>query len=285
MASSNASLRSFLISRLNDEGRGDLAQKLVKCSEVFQLTCTCCGKTKKIERGCKKRWCPVCAPKITAERVSRFAYAAGLLKWPLAVTLTGPNTQHVTGEIKKMRKALFAFRRTKLWGGNVNGGIVSFEVTNTGKGWHVHCHLLVDARWLAIRTRAPRTSDTKPIVRALCASAHRELSAAWAKCLGIPHAVTWAERAWGKALLETIKYNVKPAELLECEDDIGPLIDEMHRMQLVNGFGTCYGLTKKWRAEEKAKKQAAECDECGGRENWIPSDVIGYALHMGRKYI
>lgn len=285
MASKNASLRSFLISRLEDEGRGDLAQKLVKCSEVFQMTCTCCGKVKKIEHGCKKRWCPVCAPKITAQRVSRFSFAAGLMKWPLAVTLTGPNVANITGAIKRMRAALSKFRRSTFWGGTTKGGIVSFEVTNHGKGWHVHCHLLIDCEWLALSTPRPRRAEPTARKRQLLRAAHEELSAAWGRCLGLASAVTWVERAYGKALLETVKYCVKPADLLDCCQEIGPLIDEMHRAQLVNGFGSCYGLTKKWKAEEAAKKVATECEECGGLENWIPSDVLGYALHVGRKYV
>jgi hypothetical protein len=212
------------------------------------------------------------------------------MQWPLAVTLTGPNVSEITGSIKRMRKALFRFRKNKFFGGNVAGGVTSFEVTNEGRGWHVHCHLLVDCRWLALNTRPPRTSDTRTTVRELCACAHRELSAQWGRCLGLPEAVTWAERAYGKALIETLKYNVKPAQLIECQDEIAPLIDEMHRMQLVSGFGTCYRLGAKWKKEDLDNRPPTVCDQCEAKDSWIAADSIRFhspkgQIGDGRKHV
>jgi Replication protein len=236
--------------------------------------CTNCGETKVVDKGCKRRWCPCCVGKITAQRLSRFAFAGSQLQWPLAVTLTMPNTANGGTCIKELRKALSRFRRTPLWGGKVSGGVCSIEVTNTGKGWHPHAHLLVDARWLSLTTRAPRSSDSRAVADDLKQRAHAELSEAWAKCLHIPQAVVWVERAWGKALLETIKYVVKPADLLECRGKIGPLIHSMHHARMVNGFGTCYGMTKEWRKEERAARPACQCESCLGIGTITPESAI-----------
>lgn len=268
MASSNAHLRDVLKFRLIDEGRPDLVKKLVQCAETFKIICTCCGKSKEVERGCKKRWCPVCAPKITGERVARYSGAAARMQWPMSVTLTALNTPEAQGCIKHLRACLTKFRRQKFWTRNVVGGITSIEVTNRGNGWHPHGHSLVDAQWLALETRAPRSSDSSTKVRQLCSSAHRELSAAWAAVLDQTEAVTWVNRAWGKALLECVKYAVKPAELIDCQDRIGPIIDEMHHTKLVTGFGTCYKMAKKWADEDAANIPLAKCDECGQSETY-----------------
>jgi hypothetical protein len=299
VASKNATLREALKFRLTSEGRGDLAQILEKCAKVFQITCLCCGKKKEVEEGCKKRWCPVCAPKITGERVARFSRAASEMEWPLAVTLTGPNVQNIAGQLRAFRAAIKRFRRQKFWGSNVTSGIVSFETTHLTReerikrglastdptGWHVHAHLLVDSRWLALRTRCPRRGDTKATVHRLCEAAHRELSEEWGRCLGLPSAVTWVERAYGKALLETVKYAVKPAELIECAGRASDLIDEMKNMKLVNGFGTMHGQVTRWKKEDAEARGPTTCDECGGVEHWMPSDVLNFRLSRGAKWI
>lgn len=238
-----------------------------------------------VERGCKKRWCPVCAPRISAERIAKYCYAATAMQWPLAVTLTTANTPEAQGSIRSFRKALSKFRRTKFWSGNVKGGLLSLEVTNTGNGWHVHAHLLVDARWLALRTPHPRTSDSKPTVKAKLRAAHDELSQHWAACLNQPSAIVWAERAYGKALLETVKYAVKPSDLINSPDPIAPIIREMHRLQLVNGFGTCYGLTKQWKKAAADARGPCMCAECKQPATYIPTDVLNMKLRSGLKWI
>lgn len=231
--------------------------------------------------------------------MARFARAARELQWPLAVTLTGPNVQQIGGALKGFRKAIKQFRRTKFWGANVTSGIVSFEVTHLSEherikrclrsknpsGWHVHAHLLVDSRWLALTTRAPRRGDSKATVRQLCQAAHEELSSQWGRCLGLESAVTWVERAYGKALLETVKYAVKPADLIDCGGKVSSLIDEMKNMKLVNGFGAMHGQVGRWKQEDAAAKQPTICDECDRPESWIPTEVLHHRLAMGNKWI
>lgn len=207
------------------------------------------------------------------------------MQWPLSVTLTSKNTLEAAGSIRSFRKSLFALRRTPFWKSNVKGGVLGMEVTNTGHGWHVHAHLLIDCEWLALKTERPRRSDSTHILRAKLKSAHRELSAQWASVLHQPSAVVWVERKWGKALLETIKYAVKPSTLMESPDPLPPLLREMHRLKMVNGFGNCFGLTKKWEAAIKAARGPCCCPECNQEASMIPTDILNMKLRAGHKYI
>jgi len=193
---------------------------------------------------------------------------------PLAVTLTQQNTLLAAGCLRQLRKALGKFRRTKLFATRVKGGVLSIEVTNTGHGWHPHCHLLLDARWLSLTVREPRRSDDKATQRKLLRAAHEELSATWAATLQQAEAVVWVERAWGKAMIETLKYAVKPSTLLECDEPVAPIIREMHRLQLVNGFGTFYGVGKKIAAELEALHEAQPCKSCGEAAGWSTEESI-----------
>lgn len=288
--SSTTDCRDQLRSRLLKEQRADLAAILDRCAAPFNLVCTACGAGRQVEQGCKKRWCPVCAPKITAARIQRFTSAAVRMQWPLAVTLTGPNVKNISGAVKRFRRALFAFRRSKFWRKELRpgvpkipGGIVSFEITNTGKGWHVHCHLLIDCEWLALETRPPRPREPSTRKAQLCKAAHRELSRAWGKVLGLETAVVWVERAWGKALLETVKYNVKPTDLVKAKGRISDLIDEIHRMQLVNGFGNCYRMAKKWAEADKVARPGCTCGECAAVGSFIPERAIPRGRFMTDK--
>jgi len=220
------------------------------------------------------------------------------MRSPLNVNLTMPNTQHIAGEVRRLRAAFGRFRKQHFWKRNVVGGVLSIEITHLTKearkkmglkvtdptGWHVHLHSLVDCKWLAIDTRCPRTSDSATTTRQLCEAAHRELSSEWGQCLGMEEAVTWANRAWQDSILEQIKYNVKPAELVECAGRVSELIDEIANKQLVNGFGTLYGTAKKWRAEDKASRAPTLCDHCGAEDSMMPTEALIRTARGGMSY-
>ncbi len=278
--------REELRQRLVSEGNVDLAAVLRRCALPVDILCQCCGAVRTVEQQCKKRWCPVCAPKISAARIARFQHAAERMQWPLAVTLTCRNDSTAHGVIRRLRKALTKLRErdifTKLRPDgepNVRGGIVSVEVTNTGSGWHVHAHLLLDCRWLAIAVREPARSSSRETFHRACKQAHAELSHEWAQCLRDNEAVVWVERAYGKALLETLKYAVKPTDLLECKEPIGPLLREMHRAQLCNGFGTLYGFTAQWKADVKAARPPSICADCRAENSQVPAAAVLRAVN------
>lgn len=255
---------------MNNEGRQDWADRLSTCNERLPLVCTNCGHHKMAHTRCKLRWCPVCAKKLSHVRVMRFTKSASRMQWPLAVTLTIRNLKCARAAVHNIGRAFTKFRRCRFWKDRVKGGVVSFEITNRGKGWHPHLHILCDCRWLAASTPEPTRKDSKETVRHKLRSAQRELSSTWAKCVNQPAAVVWVNRAWGKALKEVLKYNVKPADLIACRDHLGPLFDAMKGRRLITPFGSLYGLSKEWKAEEKSNNGGCECEECHRRGTTIP---------------
>jgi hypothetical protein len=70
------------------------------------------------------------------------------MKQPKHVVLTVQNVQHLTkGHVQELKKWFTALRRSKFCR-NWTGGFYSLEVTNEGKGWHLHIHILVNAGWI-----------------------------------------------------------------------------------------------------------------------------------------
>lgn len=278
----HAEQRAELRDRLCWEGETALASVMNKCAEPFRLACSKCSTVREVEKGCKKRWCPVCAPKLAAHRVNRWEWEGNQMQWPLAVTLTVTNRPDAAGCIRELRRAITTFKRHRIITGTVAGGIIGVEVTNTGHGWHPHAHLLIDCRWLALTTPAPRRSSSSEETRALCVRAQRELSRAWAAHLGQAEAVVWVERAWGKAIMETVKYMVKPTDLLSCKARIGPLLREMHRQKAITAFGSCYGHGAKYEAALKAIKPPCTCEKCGAEGTMMPDALMGRYIERER---
>ena len=65
-----------VLARLVEERETALARKLAKCVTPLDIVCRCCGEITTINAGCKKRWCPLCAPRISAARLERAEHLA-----------------------------------------------------------------------------------------------------------------------------------------------------------------------------------------------------------------
>lgn len=275
---SNQELREELIVKLTEEGAGDLAAKLIRCKETMQIVCTCCGETRTVETRCKQRWCPVCSVRLSLDRVHRFETAAQRCQWPLMVTLTCKNTKDAQEAAEGIVKAFTKFRRVRFWADRVLGGVASFECTNRGNGWHPHLHVLCDCRWLAENTAEPRRTDSKAVQSHKLRSAQRELSQHWAAALGQTTAVVHARRAFGASLKETLKYNLKPAELAECKEKIAPLLRALKGKRLVIPFGSFYDLGEEWKREDNERRQKAVCDSCKQPASYIPESAVKFLV-------
>ena len=282
--------RAQLKARLLEEGEDELAGVLTKCEEIFTIVCTKCGSMRDTEKGCKKRWCPVCQPGIVQKNILKVSAAAELMQWPLAVMLSARNEPEITGAIRALGKSLARFRRTDIWKERINGGVISLEVTNLSEdqrrqkklpstlptGWHVHAHLLLDCKWLAQNTRAPRTSDSAETQKHLRAAAQDELSQRWAKCLHQKEAVVWVQRAYGNAMLEQVKYAVKASDLIHCSGKIGPLLREMYQTKMLRGVGRFANLTQIFEASALSDKEPCACEECGELASMASLDAIDH---------
>lgn len=267
-------IRRDLEDKLRGEGRDDLAQKLSDCAELMAISCVCCGKTRTVERGCKRRWCPVCAPRITAARMMRLESVVSRFKWPLAVTLTMENVEMADGALETVKEKFRAFRRTHFWSKNVLGGVVGFEVTNRGRGFHPHLHALVDCEWLAVETPRPQRRATKQHVEALCKRAQNELSEVWGAYVQGKKAMVWVNRAWGNSMMETLKYAIKPSDLLDDAISAGDLIDIIDAGRMISSFGHAHASAKNFVGREEPEEILTACEGCGGFKTLLPADII-----------
>lgn len=275
--------RAQLIERLEDEGAADLAKSLRSCGADLRLTCTGCGAVTTVQTQCKRRWCPVCQRAISAARMQRFRSASDRMRWPLSIMLSHANEDNAANVFTTLMPAFKRFRRTTLWKNNVQGGVVSYEVTNRFGTWHDHLHALVDCRWLALETPEPRKHDSRAEQRRKLKAAKHELTTAWAACLGQETAVTWVDRANDGRLIEHIKYTVKGSDLLKCTGAIAPLLRAMKGRRLVQPFGNCYDLGTAWKTEDNANHKPCQCEHCKSGAAMVPSDYIDGAIAQVRR--
>lgn len=267
-------LHVWLEDRLREEQREDLADVLVKCRVPFELKCLCCNEKMIVNTGCKKRWCPVCGPKITAARYSRIAPIASRLQWPLAVMLSMKNPRDVAGCVARLAAAFKGFRRTRFWRDNVRGGFVGFEITHTGNGAHIHLHCLIDCEWLAVATPKPKRGHSREEIARLCRLAQAELSAAWAGYLGQDQAIVWVRRADRKALAETIKYPFKPADFRRLKCKVSEIIDEIDAGRRVATFGNCHGASKLFLGRDEIPPREKLCKRCKVDRSIYPLEAV-----------
>lgn len=265
--------RADLRERLRAECEWEYVQKLEQCERPLVLVCTECGTTKEVESGCGRRWCPVCARKISAERSARFREAVRRMECPLFVTLTIENTTAAREGLDTIRAAYGRFRR-QAWflRCNVRGGITTLEVTNKGAGWHPHLHSIIDCDWLAPSRLKPQIGDTKRVIEAKCAQSQAELSVQWAAAVKQPTAIVWVKKTDEGAANEVLKYVVKPSDLIESPDNPGDLIRAIEGTRLLTTFGSCYGLAGDLKREAEANKQPCLCEKCNVSA-WMPAEV------------
>jgi len=268
--------RDRLITRLISEGRFDLSGKLEKCGEEMLLSCVCCAAKRRVLVHCKKRWCPLCAPMLSVERVMRTRKAVLAMKWPLAVTLTIRNTLTITRAVfARLLKGFRRLRQRRVWKDCVRGGFVACELTNRGRGWHPHLHILCDAEWLSLTTAPPAKWMSKAQKKNIFERAAKELEKEWCECIGQKTASVRVRRKYGKAgtvaaQCEAMKYAVKPGALLECESSASEAIDAMTGTRLFSGFGSCYRL----KLDDDAPSESRPCESCGEHGGWLPTALV-----------
>jgi len=278
------SMRDCLCARLDDEGGASEADVLRRCGEEVGLVCTCCGAEKMAIQHCDRRYCPMCAPALSAERVSKTRRAVEAMRWPLAVTLTIKNVPRLSrsvfgGLLKSFRK----LRQRVLWRSCVVGGFVACEVTNRGKGWHPHLHILADCEWLAIHARPPRRADSAEARAAAFRASASELERDWSAIVGQDQSSVRVRRKAGRdgavsAQMEAMKYSVKPDALLAGEGSALEVIQAIKGVRLFSGFGSCYGL----KLDEK-KPPARPCAICGEVAPVLPARLVESLLSRSRE--
>jgi len=166
-----------------------------------------------------------------------------MVRQPKHVVLTARNQHTLSREwITRLKKALTSLRRSK-FARNWKAGVWNLEVTNEGRGWHVHFHLLIEATWI----ESPK------------------LAIEWGKRVGQEFAIVKVLDAREKNYLkECTKYTVKGTDLAGWSgQDIATFIKVFSNQNCHGTFGELYKASLAFRRMLKELNQEKKACECG----------------------
>jgi hypothetical protein len=236
----HASIASKLAGRL----KGSQWEHFQACGrDSIVRSCRSCKSTKVLTARCDLKWCPRCQWRLTQAREAVITAWAGKITQPKHLVLTQRNFAVLTRkEIRVHQRNLARLRRTKTMR-DVIGGCISVEITNEGKGWHLHSHWLVDARWLDMPT----------------------ISRNWAGLVGQQFAICKAKDVRNTDYVrEVSKYLVKGSDLAGwTPDEILQFVLAIRGVRFFFSFGSLFKLGPTIRQELAMRDlPSPECD-CG----------------------
>lgn len=230
--------------KLRTVGANDLANTLDDChSKLIRAQCTDCRTVKAYRNHCDNFWCPECQPRLARKRQEGLQWWVRELRRAKFVTLTLRNTRELQKSHVKDIKYWFTKLRRRAFCKNWIGGMYSIEVTNEGKGWHLHLHALVDAGYIDARQLSLEwnsvTSGSGYIVKVKDASQHNYLK-------------------------EVAKYTAKGSEIAGWPaTEIATFIDAFDGVKTFGVFGNLHGKRTEWKAWIDANSVAKKTCECG----------------------
>jgi len=240
----NHIFRDSMIAKLREVGQAHLAGKMATCATEEQFRrCTNCGKRTQFWNRCELFFCPICQPRLSREKKESIEWWTREIKQPKHVVLTVRNRNDLTWNyIRFLKAALARLRRQKVFTA-AKSGMWSMEVTNEGQGWHVHFHLLVEARWI----------DSM------------ELARNWAKCVGQDIAIVKVKDCrQGDYLREVMKYAAKGSDISGWSGaKIAEFITAMRSNRTFGVFGDLYGKRTEWREWIESIQDYQPICECG----------------------
>lgn len=212
-------------------------------NEECYKTCMDCGTWTTYFYQCSMKFCPLCNWRIARRRAEMLRLWSMTIRQPKHVVLTARNSEIITREkIRAFGQAFSKFRRTKIWK-EVKGGCISTEITNEGRGWHIHAHILADVRWLDAA----------------------QVAVEWGKAVGQDYAIVRVKDCRGKEYLgEITKYVVKGAELVSWSpQDIAAFISSIRGVRFFRTFGTLFKIAKDIKEIIDGEKPPVKPCACG----------------------
>lgn len=231
-------------SKLREAGRHAQADKLEHCHSHYTVAvCSGCRTVRRFPNRCDQFYCAECQPRLANDRRKAVEWWTNEVRQPKHIVLTVKNVPDLTRDhVQQFRKWFTNLRRSKFaekW----RGGFYSIEVTNEGRGWHLHLHALIDAQWIdAI-----------------------ELGQQWTKVTaGYGRIVKVKDARQTNYLREVTKYCVKGVQLAAWSpSEITTFIDAFEGVRTFGVFGSLYGARTKfsewWRTIRNTKPPC----ECG----------------------
>jgi len=254
--------KNTIAAKLREIGRSEQAQKLEDCHSTFTVVQCCgCKKIRRYPNRCDLFYCPECAHHLATERRRQVEWWAERIPQPKHITLTIKNIPDLTeGHVRQFKKFFGQLRRRKFCR-NWKGGFYRIEVTNEKKGWHLHLHALVSARWID----------------------KNELSRQWKSITnGLGYIVAVKDCRSSEYLHEVTKYVAKGHQISQWRPHkIVQFIDALDGLRTFGVFGELFGARTEfaeWIAELKERRPKCECG-CDRQifyteAQWILNDLL-----------
>jgi hypothetical protein len=237
-------LKESVAARLREGSMDKQADRLSEChNRKYVKLCTGCRREQWMWGRCNQTYCPMCMGRISFQRFKDMEWFSQRIAQPKHVVLTFRNDDRLTRQSVARRKKSLARLRRSVFAKNWRGGSWAMEVTNEGRGWHLHFHLLVDADWV----------DAS------------ELAIRWRKFSGdgsyIVKVIDVREKSY---LHEVARYAVKGTDLAGWDSEtLCEFVRATERTRTWGVFGSMFKLRAAFKeAVESCKCEDSEC-ECG----------------------
>lgn len=232
--------------KLRESGSLEDADSLEEChSRVVYQQCDGCSGVRTFRNRCDQFFCPECQPSLSRKRIAGVSWWTTQIHQPKHITLTLRNTHDLTkGHLTELKKFFTRLRHRRFCKG-WKGGLYTIEITNNGNGWHLHMHVLVDARWVDAR----------------------QLALEWASVNGgIGHIVAVKDCRSVDYLKEVTKYAAKGSDIAAWSgQDITEFIAAVRGSRTFGVFGSLYGKRTEFREWIKALREDSRLCKCGCR--------------------
>lgn len=251
--------RNCVAAKLREAGADKIASKLEDCHAHTTIAiCTNCSKVRTFANRCDLFYCPQCASRLQKERAEQVAWWAAEVRQPKHVVLTVRNFQNLTPEVVDWFRDCWSKLRRSKFASNWRGGFYRFEITNEGKGWHLHLHALVDALWIdQFRLKEQWRKNTD----------------------GAGYIVKVKDARGTDYLHEVTKYVVKGHQLAAWKpQQILEFVTAFTGKRTFGVFGSLYGKRTEfaeWIADLKSAKPACEC----GSDAHVFYDETEWEIH------
>jgi len=233
-----------------------------------------CGNDSFAPYRCDMPVCPWCQGRLATRRAARIAPVVEKFERPKLWTFTGgPNQEELTpGGVAALQATVAALHRRVYIKRRCKGGFRKIEITNTGKGWNIHCHELADADYVPIwpvvdiarpgpplRPYTVKELHPAPVVHPGLAvlfteacQKFEELRADGARWDGFPRFKPDDPQSWYMVDVrearysperEIAKYIAKGNEIVSAGGRaVLDYLDAIKGKQLFKGFGDCYRI-------------------------------------------
>lgn len=233
--------------KLRSIGRTVEAEKLERCHTIFTVAqCSKCAAVQKFPNRCDLFFCAECQPRLSSDRRKAVEWWTKEIAQPKHVVLTLKNTPDLTRGHKDELLKWFNNLRRRKFARNWLGGFYRIEVTNEGRGWHLHLHALINAHWID----------------------EIELSLQWQEVTnGFGRIVRVKDCRQVNYLEEVTKYAVKGAQLAAwTPEQIATFIDAFDGAKTFGVFGDLYGKRTQFAEWFKMIRDQKPACKCGCNE-------------------